>query len=160
MKRLILECGIYEQLCSLAVTFEGEFAVTLFGEVRGDDHVIAHIAPPGEEAINGLSHCSNDAEFEAQFFERLLKDDPGITWLGDLHAHPPGCPWLSRTDRHTIRRLLLDNDADVLHPTTYVAGVILRAGNDIAIYPSHFTPTNLEGSEMEVCNESLCEKPA
>lgn len=158
MRQLVFGDGIYSQLCSLSRTFQEEFAVTLFGEVRGNEHYVTHIAPPGKNASSSWARCTNDKDFEAAFFERLQKDKPEIEWLGDLHAHPPGFAELSSTDRRTIRKILLGDD-DTLHPDEYVAGVMLRNDNGIDIYPMHFDRQNLAGSPMEVRYEGICQKP-
>jgi len=159
MKRLVFADGIYGSLCALACQFRGEFAVTLFGDVRGEDYCVSHIAPPGKNADNDFAHCTNDAEFEADVFHQLRRKNPEIRYLGDLHAHPPGLRFLSGTDRRTIRHILLDAD-DTLHPDEYVAGVLLRTGEGLAIYPRHFTKQDLAGSAMEVDHEGIRKKPA
>jgi len=158
MKQLILNDGIYPQICSLARAYEGEFAVMLFGSVRGDEHVVTHIAPPGKKAVNDWAFCTNDQDHESAFYERLSSEHPGIQWLGDLHAHPPGMAWLSGTDRRTIREILVGT-TDAVHPEEYVAGVMLRTEAGLDIFPTHFTRENLRGSPMEVRHEGIHQKP-
>jgi proteasome lid subunit RPN8/RPN11 len=158
MKKLVLDSNIYPRICALAREYEGEFAVTLFGTIRGDDHIITHIAPPGRKSVNDWAFCTNDQEYEADFFERLREQDPAIQYLGDLHAHPPLMSWLSDTDRRTIRQILLGT-TDAIHPNEYVGGVMLRNRHNLDIYPMHFTRENLSGSPMEVQYERVCQKP-
>ena len=147
-KRLVLEHGVYPDICELATRYPHEFAVTLFGFRKDEDYRVTHIAPPGKNAVQEYAQCTGDAEFEARFFEELRKKDPQITWLGDLHAHPCWISSLSGRDLRTVRKILLGTD-DTWHPAEYVAGVMLRMTSGIAFYPWHFTKENLEGSEME-----------
>ena len=78
MKRLVFADGIYGSLCALACQFRGEFAVTLFGDVRGEDYCVSHIAPPGKNAESDFARCTNDAEFEADVFHQLRRKNPEI----------------------------------------------------------------------------------
>ena len=157
MKRLVLAEGIYPEIYALSRKFSGEFAVTLFGEIQGEDYVVSHIAPPGQHALSDDAACTGDDDFETAVFHQLRAAHPGIRWLGDLHAHPTGCRWLSLTDRRTIRNILLGTD-DTLHPEEYVAGILLRTEEGLDILPLHFHRANLKGSLMEVHHERLCQK--
>lgn len=158
MRRLALGDGIYLQICQLAQEYEGEFSVMLFGKVTGDEHLVLYIAPPGKNAKSEQAFCTSDSEHESEFFSRLLEQDPAIEWLGDLHAHPPGIPWLSHTDRRTIRRILLGT-SDAVHPKQYVAGVMLRTSTDLDIFPVYFTREDLDGSPMEIRHEGIHKEP-
>src|SRR5713101_2465069 len=153
-KTLVLQDGIYAEIVRLAGEFEGlEFAITLFGFIRDERFEVTHFAPPGKDSEHAHSRCTNDHEFESDFFSRLRKEVPGIQYIGDLHAHPPSYPRLSSTDYATVKRTLFGTD-DTLHPEEYVAGIILplrRAGEPgVAIVPTYFSKQNPSGSEMEL----------
>ena len=154
MKTLALQEGIFDEIVRLAHLYgELEFAVTIFGFIRDERFEVTHIAQPGPGSKHEYGRCTGDHEFESDFFNDLRKTEPGIRWLGDLHAHPPSYPRLSGTDHRTIQQILFGTD-DTLHPEEYVAGIILplrRAGEPgVAIVPIYFSKVNPSGSEMEL----------
>src|SRR5207249_10502381 len=55
-----------------------------------------------------------------------------LDWIGSLHVHPYGMPYLSGHDRNTVERIFKDPS---LRLTEFVAGIMQRRGGRFAIYP-------------------------
>ena len=120
-----------ETLASIRKTVEQtpegiETGVTLFG-VRADSGFTALAAVgPGPNAIHTPSFHQPDANQLNREYERLLEQWPGIEWIGSLHVHPYGMPYLSRHDRNTVERIFGDAS---LRLSEFVAGIIQRCGS-------------------------------
>src|SRR3989454_4436586 len=114
-------------------TQEGiETGVTLFG-VRGDSGFTALAAVgPGPKAVHTPVFHQPDADHLNHEYDRFLERWPSIEWIGSLHVHPYGMPYLSGHDRNTVERIFRDPS---LRLAEFVAGIIQRCGGCLAIYP-------------------------
>jgi hypothetical protein len=79
-----------------------ETGVSLFGERDGDKFTVAGIAGPGPKATHETYHYSGDEDHKDEVYQSLLRENPKIEYIGELHAHPFGMSWLSRGDIRTI----------------------------------------------------------
>jgi len=109
-----------------------ETGVTLFG-VRGDSGFTAIAAVrPGPNAVHTPNFHQPDADYLNREYQNLRERWPGMEWIGSLHVHPYGMPYLSGHDRNTVE--LIFNDPS-LGLTEFVAGIIQRRNGRLAIYP-------------------------
>ena len=157
--KLVFRAGIFEEIRKVVYDTTVETGVTLFGRKNGDERVVTAIAWPGPNATHAYADYSCDADYASDEFARLRREDPSVEWLGELHAHPPGIPFLSQRDLVTVTEILLGADKDAYRPDEFIAGVMLRRNGTVEIRPVHFTRSNLEGSEMELQHDGICQKP-
>src|SRR3989442_12548400 len=126
-----------ETLASIRKTVEQtpegiETGVTLFG-ARGDSGFTARAAVgPGPNAIHTRVFHQPDSDHLNREYKRLLERWPGLEWIGSLHVHPYGMPYLSGHDRTTVERIFKDPS---LRLTEFVAGIMQRRRGQLAIYP-------------------------
>ncbi len=160
MRRLVFAEGVRDAINEIVYAVDGvETGVRLVGIRQEDCFVIRHVIGPGEKARLDVCNYQCDNAYAETVFTELLDKDPTLEWLGELHVHPPGCPWLSRLDRKTIREVVLGTD-DALHPEEFIAGVMLRVDGAFVVDPFVFTKENLNGERLEVeygkyiCTES------
>src|SRR2546425_982401 len=114
----------HAQYFSGVPSFRSPAAVRLgriFGDISKDGYVVRHVVGPGENALQKPYNYSCDNEHAQREYTRLLKDDPKLQWLGELHVHPSGLPNLSRTDRQTARDVICSTE-DVIHPADFIVG--------------------------------------
>src|SRR2546426_3214013 len=142
-------------------TSEGiETGVTLFG-VQGDSGftVLAAVGP-GPKAVHPPVFHQPDADHLNHEYERLRELWPGLEWIGSLHVHPYGMPYLSGHDRNTVERIF----GDASHRLNeFVAGIIQRRDRRLAIYPYVITsddrlpwlvPVEIVSSQSDVWREA------
>jgi proteasome lid subunit RPN8/RPN11 len=104
----------------------------LFG-VRGDSGFTALAAVgPGPKAVHSPVFHQPDADHLNREYQKLLERWPGLEWIGSLHVHPYGMPYLSGHDRNTVERIFGDPS---LRLSEFVAGIMQRRGQCVAIYP-------------------------
>src|SRR5258708_3268568 len=73
-----------------------ETGVTLFGKKVGEVFSIMHVCGPGPVATHEIAHYSGDDGYASLVYENLLKVDPELKHLGELHTHPFGMRRLSK----------------------------------------------------------------
>ena len=117
--KLHIPTSLYEQVQSLVMSTELETGVSLFGERDGDTLTVVGIAGPGPNATHETYHYSGDEDYKNEVYQSLLKENPKIEYIGELHAHPFGMSWLSRADVRTVKSLLKEFPY-------FIAGVMLR----------------------------------
>ena len=150
MRRLVFSGGIFERINEVVHAVNVETGVRIFGDIGEDEYVVRHVVGPGENALQAPCDYSCDNEHAEREYTRLLKDDPTLQWLGELHVHPSGCPNLSRTDRQTAREVVCSTE-DVIHPAEFIVGVIQRtAGPDFEVFPVVFSKSDLKGEVLGV----------
>jgi hypothetical protein len=140
---LILSEGLFLSIRStICQTPEGlETGVTLFGVRRETSRVALFAVGPGPRAVHTPSFHEPDAEFVNEEFARLRTTLPSLEWIGSLHVHPFGVPWLSGHDRRTLSNLFRDC-ADLV--PDFIAGIIQRHGPCLLIYPYALSPEMAE----------------
>jgi len=142
--KLIIPTEVARRIFEVVYQTGLETGVTLFGERAGEDFTVKHIAGPGPEATHEELHYSGNEDYATMVFNELLKDDPNLQHIGELHVHPFMMKRLSQGDRETVKELLKDYDE-------FIAGVILRNRFwDFKIYAVYFSRSQPEGIEMEV----------
>ena len=150
MRRLVFSRGIFERINEIVHQVDVETGVRIFGDIGEDGYVVRHVVGPGENALQAPCDYSCDNEHAEREYTRLLKDDPTLQWLGELHVHPSGCPNLSRTDRQTAREVVCSTE-DVIHPAEFIVGVIQRTpGPDFEVFPVVFSKSDLKGEVLGI----------
>ena len=150
MHKLVLSEGIFERINEIVHQVDVETGVRIFGDVGKDQYVVRHVVGPGENALQEPYDYSCDNDHAEKEYTRLLKADPALQWLGELHVHPSGFPHLSRRDRQTAREVICSTE-DVIHPTEFIVGVIQRTpGPDFEVFPVVFSKSNLKGEILGV----------
>ena len=160
MRRLVFSGGIFERVNEIVHAVDVETGVRIFGDIGEGRYVVRHVVGPGENALQAPCDYSCDNDHAEREYTRLLKTDPALRWLGELHVHPSGFPHLSRTDRQTARDVICSTQ-DVIHPAEFIVGVIQRTpGPDFEVFPVVFSKANLKGEVLEVDygKSHLCEK--
>ncbi len=146
--KLIIPTEVARRIFEVVYQTGLETGVTLFGEKAGEDFTVKHIAGPGPDATHEELHYSGNEDYATMVFNELLKDDPNLVHVGELHVHPFMMKRLSQGDRETVKELLKDYDE-------FIAGVILRNHLwDFKVYPVYFSRSQPEGIEMEVLFEN------
>jgi len=161
MRRLVFTGGIFERVNEIVHAVDVETGVRIFGDIREDQYVVRHVVGPGANALQQPYNYCCDNDHAEREYNRLLKTDPALQWLGELHVHPSGYPYLSRTDRRTAREVICSTE-DVFHPVEFIVGVIQRTpGPDFEVFPVVFSKSNLEGETLDVDygKPHLCAKP-
>jgi integrative and conjugative element protein (TIGR02256 family) len=149
MPSLILPRQALREIRDIVYRTDVETGVRLVGTVEGENFLVLHVIGPGRRALQQACSYEPDNGYAEEVFNELLRENPDLRWLGELHVHPRGFPRLSSTDRETIREVLLGED-DALHPEVFVAGVIQRVKGTVRIRPLLFTKTNLKGERIHV----------
>jgi len=90
------------------------------------------VVGPGPNAIHTPVFHQPDADHLNCEYGQLRERWPSIEWIGSLHVHPYGMPYLSGHDRNTLDRLF---DDPLLRLTEFIAGIMQRRGGRLAIYP-------------------------
>jgi hypothetical protein len=119
-----------------------ETGVTLFGQKEGENFLVKGIAGPGPDATHEPLHYSGNNDYSTMVFEDLLKGNPNLKYLGELHLHPFGMRRLSHGDLETVKEVLAQ------YPE-FIAGVMLRSWR-IKFYPVYFSKEKPDGERMEV----------
>src|SRR5216683_2438516 len=96
------------------------------------------VCGPGLIATHEVCHYSGDNDYASFVYENLLKTDPELKHLGELHTHPFGMRRLSRGDRKTVGEVLKTYEE-------FIAGVMLRSGGGIEVYPVYFSREKSQG---------------
>ncbi len=150
MRKLLFSDGIFERINEIVHAVDVETGVRIFGDIVEDRYVVRHVVGPGSDALQEPCDYSCDNDHAEKEYTRLLKAEPALQWLGELHVHPSGYPYLSRTDRRTAREVICGTE-DVIHPAEFVVGVIQRTeGPDFEVFPVVFSKANLKGETLEV----------
>jgi hypothetical protein len=117
----------------VAQTPEGiETGATLFGMRMASGFVVLAAVRPGPNAVHTPVFHQPDAAHLTRAYGRLLERWPALEWIGSLHVHPYGMPYLSGHDRNTLDRLFDDRSLGL---TEFVAGIMQRRDGQLAIYP-------------------------
>lgn len=137
---LVLPDQVYVDICDVVSrTQDGyETGVLLFGVAVRDQRVVLAIAGPGSRATHEPVHYSADNDYASEVYNALRSALPSIEWLGELHVHPRGIPWLSQGDRHTVREILEGAAAETVRPHEFIAGVMQRRAGQVDVYPYYF----------------------
>ena len=137
---LVLPAQVYADICDVVSrTKDGcETGVWLFGVPVRQFHVVLAIAGPGPRATHEPVHYLADNDYASEVYNTLRSALPSIEWLGELHVHPRGMPWLSQGDRRTVREILEGAAADTVRPHEFIAGVMQRRAGKVDIYPYYF----------------------
>jgi len=117
--KLHLSIEQYAEIENLVMGTELETGVSLFGTKDGEEFTLVGIAGPGRNATHEAYHYSGDEDHKTDVYNQLLKENPELEYIGELHAHPVGMCWLSHGDTKTIKRLLKEFPY-------FIAGVMLR----------------------------------
>lgn len=150
MRKLVFSDGVVRRINEIVHQVDVETGVRIFGDIGADQYVVRHVVAPGKDALHEPYEYSCDNDYAEREYNRLLRDDPALQWLGELHVHPSGYPRLSRTDRRTACAVICGTD-DVLHPVEFIVGVIQRTpGPDFEVFPVLFSKANLEGEVLGV----------
>ena len=120
-----------------------ETGVTLFGKKDGRTFQVLHVCGPGPIATHGVCHYSGDNDYASFVYENLLKTDPELKHIGELHTHPFGMHRLSRGDRETVKEVLKTY-------AEFIAGVMLRSSGGIDVYPVYFSREKPHGERIQV----------
>ena len=134
---------IQKKIHEIVYECDVETGVTLFGKKYGRVFQVLHVCGPGPIATHQVCHYSGDNDYTSFVYENLLKTDPELKHLGELHTHPFRMRRLSRGDRKTVKEVL----------TTYeefIAGVMLRSNGGIEVYPIFFSREKPQGERMQV----------
>ena len=126
------------------------YAAASWPVVLQDRYVVLAVAGPGPDATHESVHYAADADYSSGIWQALQTALPSIAWLGELHVHPQGMPWLSAGDRRTMRGLLTSTTPDAVCPAEFIAGVMQRRKHAVEIYPVYFNRTMSHGSPMKV----------
>lgn len=110
-----------------------ETGVTLFGCRDDGQSVALFAAGPGPRALHAPAFHEPDIAFLNRGFDLLRQSFPRLEWIGSLHVHPFGMPWLSGHDRRTIAAVLAGADAPVA--PDFIAGIIQRQRSNMLLYP-------------------------
>jgi len=111
-------------------------------------YVVLAVAGPGPRATHRFAHYSSDTDYTDGIYQALVSALPAIQWLGELHLHPRGMTWLSEGDRRTVRDVLQGDPKATLSPSEFIAGVMQRCEDGVAIYPFHFSRDEAEEQAM------------
>ena len=145
MSRFVISEYLFKRIERIVDATNTETGVRLIGRKNGEDYLINHIIEPGKGAKKEIYSYECDNDYAEETFNRLLDKDPSLRFLGELHVHPTGFPYLSEHDKQTIQEVLKE------YPV-FIAGVMLR--NPFRMYPILFT----QNKEMEVIYD-FYEKP-
>ena len=140
MPELILPLAVLAEIRDIVYATDTETGVRLIGLANHGRYLVQHVIGPGPAAVEKRYAYACDNDFAEDRFNQLLKDKPGLQFLGELHVHPDGYPCLSGHDRSTIAQVLDE------YPE-FIAGVMQR--NPLRLYPYRFTKHSEE--PMEVC---------
>jgi|GEM_PF-3235404 len=146
---LLLPAQVYADICDVVSRAKDgcETGVWLFGVAVRQFRVVLTIVGPGPRATLEPAHYSADNDYASEVYNALRSALPSIEWLGELHVHPRGMPWLSRGDRRTVQEILEGAAADTVRPHEFIAGVMQRRAGKVDIYPYHFVSAT-EGRTM------------
>lgn len=88
------------------------------------DYVISDVIGPGPNAIHREQSFIPDNKYQqANLEDKFLSSRGKITYLGDWHTHPKGVPFLSRTDKETLRQIALTPTSRIAHPLMLVMAI-------------------------------------
>ncbi len=146
MRKLILTDEIFSAIEETVNRTGVETGVRLIGTTEAETYVVKHLIGPGPRCLEEAYTYECDNAYAEDVFNRLLEAEPGLKFLGELHCHPPGYPWLSDTDLRTIRQVLKE------YPE-FIAGVMQR--DPLTLHPIHFP----SGEEMEVVCDLYTKSP-
>jgi hypothetical protein len=127
MAFLVLPRDILAEIRRVAFRTSSETGVRLFGEVAGDAYLVRHIIGPGPRAVERTAYYECDNDYAEAQFASLLKSEPQLRFLGELHVHPARQPGLSSKDLGTIHKVLKELPF-------FVAGTIRRQPFGIAAF--------------------------
>jgi proteasome lid subunit RPN8/RPN11 len=147
MPELVLPVAVLAEIRDIVYATDTETGVRLIGLAEGGRYLVRYVIGPGPAAVERRYAYECDNGYAEVRFNALLKDEPGLKFLGELHVHPDGFPHLSGQDRKTINKVLRE------YPE-FIVGVMQR--NPLRLYPYRFTKDSEE--RMEVCYD-LCPKP-
>jgi len=149
MRSLVLPPKALRRIREIVYRTDVETGVRLVGTLKDGNFLVLHVIGPGRSALEQDLAYEPDNDYAEEVFNELLREDPSLRWLGELHVHPSGFPRLSSTDLATIREVLLGED-DALHPKEFIAGVMQRVEGTVTIHPRLFTRDNLKGERIHV----------
>jgi integrative and conjugative element protein (TIGR02256 family) len=84
---------------------------------------IEYVVGPGPDSIHTPYSFIPDHMYQEQEIARLYRESGRIsTYLGDWHSHPGSGLYLSSTDRKTLSRIALSEDARIYRPLMAIVG--------------------------------------
>jgi len=140
---LILTEEIYLKIRAIVYEHNVETGVTLFGNKDGEDFKVLHVCGPGPKADHKEFNYSGDDNYSTLVYENLLKENPDLKHIGELHVHPLRMRNLSGTDRETVKEVLKSYEE-------FIAGVMLRRFNNVTFYPVYFSRQREEKMKVRV----------
>src|SRR5713101_2535209 len=143
MPSIKIPAAIEEKIRDIVYAGTVETGVTLFGRKTGDVFELVEICAPGPEATHQEFHYSGDNDYASAVYEELLKTQPDLKHIGEFHVHPFGMSRLSGGDRRTVAEVLKTYEE-------FIAGVMLRSGGGIEVYPMYFSREKPQGESMRV----------
>ena len=137
MRKLIFSPALFKEVTNIVNETDVETGVRLIGVASDAAYTVLHLIGPGKNSRHERYAYECDNEYAEERFNALLRENPELKFLGELHVHPSAFPRLSATDRRTIQEVLKEFPE-------FIAGVMLR--NRLRLHPVHFP----SGDPMEV----------
>lgn len=119
MACLVLPRDIVAEIKRVVFRTTNETGVRLVGEFEACRYVVRYIIGPGDRAVQRPNYYQCDNEYAEKQFANLLRREPQLRFLGELHVHPQGEAELSTRDMATIRKVLRSLPF-------FIAGTIVR----------------------------------
>lgn len=130
MAFLVLRRDILAEVKRIVFRTPDETGVWLVGEIQDRCYVVRYVIGPGERAVHRRTFYQCDKAYAEHQISDLLKREPHLRLLGELHTHPAGNADLSSRDLATIRNVLRE-------VPWFIAGTIQR--RPFRISPALFT---------------------
>ncbi len=108
MACLVLPRAILAEMRRIVFRTTHETGVRLVGEAAGQRYMVRHLIGPGPRAVRRSDRYECDNRYAEDRYNELLKGEPRLEFLGELHVHPPDDARLSRQDLATVRKVLRD----------------------------------------------------
>src|SRR5438876_9807152 len=96
--KLVFPRKVWSEIEEVVNAVTVETGVRLIGVQESDGFIVKHIIRPGIGAVQKLHNYECDNYYAEQEFDRLLKEDAKLKFIGELHVHPSGFTNLSSTD--------------------------------------------------------------
>src|SRR5437870_4029469 len=106
MRKLIFSREIFKELEDIVNETDVETGVRLIGVASDVAYTVLHLIGPGKNCRQEQYEYECDNDYAEERFNVLLRENPELKFLGELHVHPSAFPRLSATDQRTIRHVL------------------------------------------------------